>query len=61
MNAFLTPEEVELLTGYRKPSKQIAWLIRHGTPHYVNAQGRPAVLRDLQSVARREPELGVVR
>lgn len=47
MSAFLTLAELEQLTGYVKPSKQIAWLQRHGVPHWVNAAGRPVVKADL--------------
>ena len=61
MSAFLIPEEVMQLTGYRKPSKQIRWLEHKGIPHYVNRQGEPVVPRDLVSPARKEPQLGVVR
>ena len=57
MSAFLTPAELEQLTGYVKPSKQIEWLRRHGVPHFVNAAGRPVVRADLgggQAPARYE-------
>jgi len=47
VSAFLSPAELETLTGYVKPSKQIAWLQRHGVPHFVNAAGRPVVKSDL--------------
>ncbi len=41
----LTPEEVEDLTGYRKPSAQIRWLDAQQIPYLVGGDGRPKVLR----------------
>ena len=59
--AFLTPGEVAELTGYVKPSKQIARLTARGIPHEVNRFGRPIVPRDiLNKNALPEPELGPV-
>lgn len=61
MNAFLTLAEVVQLTGYVKPSKQIARLIDRGIPHEVNRFGRPVVPRDiLDKSALPEPELGPI-
>lgn len=60
MTAFLTTQEVEQLTGYVKPSKQIQWLTRNRVPHYVNRFGRPVVNRSLSPHSAR-PELGTVR
>lgn len=57
---FLTALEVELLTGYRKPAKQIQWLSRNAVPHYVNRQGRPVVPQDLTKQVA-VPQLGKVR
>lgn len=34
---FLSRDEIELLTGYKMPSKQIAWLTRNGVRHWVAA------------------------
>lgn len=59
----LSAAEVAELSGYTRPSRQIAWLHRQGIPHYVAADGHPRVVRDalLQSKdARpkgRNPEL----
>jgi hypothetical protein len=43
---FLTPSELEHLTGYRIQAKQIEWLRKNGVPHYVNALGRPVVTKE---------------
>lgn len=58
--AFLTPDEVQTLTGYVKPSKQIDWLTRNRVPHFVNRFGRPVVQRDMKPTVAR-PMLGTVR
>ncbi len=42
---FLTPSEIEQLTGYRVPARQITWLTRNAIPHFVNGAGRPVVTR----------------
>lgn len=42
---FLSPAEVEHLTGYKKASCQSRWLWEHGITHYINAQGRVIVVR----------------
>jgi len=56
---FLRREEVEELTGYRMPSRQIRWLREQGIPHWVAADGRPRVPRAaIEGAARRfEPEV----
>lgn len=60
--AFLTPEELVVLTGYRMPSKQIEFLTRAGVPHVVNRFRRPVVRRDWeQRAVRPEPQMGRVR
>lgn len=41
----LTDEELRDLTGYQRPSKQIAWLKRNGVRFFVAADGHPRVLR----------------
>ena len=46
MSTFLNEDELETLTGYVKPSKQIEWLKRNGVPHWVNAAGYPVVKAD---------------
>lgn len=57
MNAFLDPEELQTLTGYKRPADQIRWLEQKGVPHMVNRLNRPVVRRDLET-AIAEPELG---
>lgn len=41
----LSDQELEDLTAYKQPSKQIAWLKRHGVRFMVAANGHPRVLR----------------
>jgi hypothetical protein len=43
---FLTADELQTLTGYRRGSAQIRWLVRQGVAHYVRADGKPAVARE---------------
>lgn len=61
MSAFLDNEDLIVLTGYVKPSKQIEWLEQRGIPHEVNARGRPVVRRDMDKSAVPALELGPVR
>lgn len=42
---FLTPDDLIVLTGLRRPSAQAKWLRAHRVRHYVNAGGRPVVAR----------------
>lgn len=42
---FLTAEQIEELTGYKKPSLQRRWLLANGYRFDVRADGRPALLR----------------
>ncbi|MCP4285368.1 MAG: DUF4224 domain-containing protein [Gammaproteobacteria bacterium] len=42
---FLSPKEVEELTGYTTPSKQSEWLLESKYLHEVGADGKPKVLR----------------
>ncbi len=41
----LTDEELRDLSGYQRPSKQIAWLKKQGIRFFVAADGHPRVLR----------------
>jgi hypothetical protein len=44
---FLTAAELVTLTGYRRPSKQIAWLRgRRDITFWINGLGHPVVARD---------------
>lgn len=59
--SLLTAPEVVLLTGYRMPSKQIAFLRANHIPHIVNAAGRPVVPADvLTKRPNSRPTLGHV-
>jgi hypothetical protein len=40
---FLTPQELQRLTGYARPSAQTRWLRRHGWRSTVNGLGAPIV------------------
>lgn len=42
---FLTPEQVQELTGYRRPSMQRMWLERSGVPYFTSRSGKPIILR----------------
>ena len=44
MDIFLSPEDLEVLTGRKRASSQIKWLQEHRWPHEVNALGRPVIL-----------------
>ena len=44
MDTFLSPEDLETLTGFKRASRQIKWLQEHGWPHEVNGLGRPVIL-----------------
>lgn len=43
----LTPAQVVQLTGRKKKSLQVLWLVEHKIPHYVNAEGYPQVFESL--------------
>jgi hypothetical protein len=43
---FLTPADLESLTGYRRPSAQVRALRRMGVEHWVRPDGRPVVRAD---------------
>lgn len=60
---FLTPDEVEQLTGYEKPYKQIEWLTKRKYGFEVDGYGKPKVLRQVVigrlggAQSKKEPEL----
>lgn len=59
--SLLSAPEVIRLTGYKMPSKQIAFLRTNGIPFIVNAAGRPVVPADvLTKRAVSRPTLGHV-
>lgn len=41
----LTTNDIQALTGYRRPSKQIGWLKQYGVRFFVAADGYPRVLK----------------
>lgn len=45
MDAFLTPDEVQRLTGYKVQKKQIKWLVDNVVRHWVARTGHPVVPR----------------
>jgi hypothetical protein len=60
---FLTPDDLARLTGRKRRSGQVRWLVEHGWRFEVDAYGRPIVLaaeaeRRLSSwITQREPRL----
>ena len=44
-NLFLTDEELIRMTGYKQPSKQIAFLEENFIKHIVNKKKRPVIFR----------------
>jgi hypothetical protein len=49
---FLTPEQLETLTGLRQPAAQRRWLARQGIRYRERADGKPVVLEaDLHQTA----------
>ncbi len=52
----LSDEELADLTGYQRPSKQIAWLKKQGIRFFVAADGHPRVLRaHLEGPPKQQP------
>ena len=46
MSELFTPAaEIEALTDYKYPAKQIEWLRKNGVRHTVGRSGRPKVMR----------------
>lgn len=43
--AYLTQEELQEITGYKKPCKQMEWLRMNGFTVFENAKNRPVVSR----------------
>lgn len=41
---FLTPDQLEILTGRKQPAAQRRWLSRQGVPFRERADGKPVVL-----------------
>ena len=40
---FLTPDQIQTLTGYRRADSQKRWLDQNQVEYYVAASGRPVV------------------
>jgi hypothetical protein len=63
MDAFLGPDELVMLTGYKRAADQIAWLRAGGYAFHVNGKGMPAAYAGpdrkpvLQEYAKRAPGL----
>lgn len=55
MTAFLSPEEVETLTGYKRASDQHTWCANNDVHAWLNAKGECIVPRDLRSRSRGRP------
>lgn len=45
MSMFLTNDEIQRLTGYKRPADQLRWLLHRGWLYELNAANRPIVLR----------------
>jgi len=58
---FLTPSDIETLTGYKRASRQILWLQENGIRHLVNGHGKPVIdrndLRPTEAPRVREPDV----
>ena len=44
---WMTHDEVCHMTGRERPTAQIRWLERNGVDHFVRADGKPAVPRNV--------------
>ena len=42
---FLLPDELEILTGFKLPARQVAWLRQKGWRFEINGNRRPIVAR----------------
>ena len=45
--SLLTPQQIVQLTGRKKKSLQVEWLVANKIPHYLNAAGYPQVFESL--------------
>ncbi len=45
LDFFLSAEEIELLTGYRLPMRQVAWLRTKGWRFELNGNRKPVIAR----------------
>jgi hypothetical protein len=51
---FLTPDQVQTLTGFKRPAKQREALRQMRIRHYVRPDGRPMVIESDLEVSHRE-------
>lgn len=59
---FLSADELTKFTGYKQPSKQIAWLRQYGIRTFVSRTGHPRVLHaDLNDQQSHDYELSNVQ
>lgn len=62
---FLTQQQIQELTGYRRKCEQVRWLRKNGIRHYVRADGHPTVpanaLEAPRQKVRAEPNLEAVQ
>lgn len=56
LGLFLTPEELQELTGYKRRSEQTRWLRSYSIPFALDRWGRPRVLRSEIERALSSPE-----
>lgn len=45
VSLFLLPDELEFLTGFKLPARQVAWLRQKGWRFEINGNRRPIVAR----------------
>lgn len=55
---FLTPDELQDLTGYKRNADQRAWLSDRGWRFEVSANGRPVVSRSFAESMLNTPKTG---
>lgn len=46
---FITQDEIELITGYKRPLEQRKWLDANGWQFELNRAGRPVILREVMN------------
>jgi hypothetical protein len=56
MGRFLSKEDLERLTGYKRAAEQRKWLIRNDYKFDVRCDGRPALLWERVETVFLEPE-----
>ena len=55
---FLTDDELQVLTGYKRRGKQIAWLRAQRIPFFESAAGFPVVaLREIERRLIKDPKI----